>query len=146
MNLPEPWVLKESQDHPGHLFYYNTQTHEATWIRPTPYPGTRCPWPPMIAVQEIIVKHRDCKEPGKKPFRRPLDEARAKAEQCFNEIISGRLFSDVQKAMSDASTKERWITRETARQAFEVGSSLEIGEMARPFEADDGIHIVLRVG
>ena len=149
MDPPAPWVLKDSERYPGHVYYYNTLTHEASWIRPIPYPGRRRPWPPLIAVQEILIKHRDSHTPSnnKKSAHRSLQDARNKAKHCWKRILEGEEFAEVQKSAHDGQgQKERWITNESNPAEFNAGRILEIGEMCQPFETKEGIHILLRVG
>lgn len=149
MDPPLPWELCVSSSHERRVFYRNTVTRESTWIRPIPYPGTSSPWPRLIAFAEIVVKHVGCGD-ATNPVTRTPEEALEKAEWLFDQIANaGKDFHEIARENSDGPVTKHggWFQRGSRSNAFEcVVWELENGEMSRPFETDEGVHVVLRLG
>ena len=155
MNLPIGWELKELQEYPGRVYYYNKVTHASTWIRPLPYPGLQTEIPPLISVMHILIKYKDdttkpiTNNENVKIKHRNLtkEEAKQKIDDIFLKITEGQKFEEIAKKESDKSCNIGWISRGTLDPKFEdVAWSLDIGELSRPIETDDGWQIILRNG
>ncbi|OHT10377.1 PPIC-type PPIASE domain containing protein [Tritrichomonas foetus] len=155
MNLPIEWELKEIKEYQGRVFYYNKITHESTWIRPLPYPGLNTPWPPLISVMHILIKHKDSPDDGHSKRRHQdltNEQAKEKIDDIFKRITEGEKFEEIAKNESDFLTRHKngdigWIARGTMDPRFEeVAWNLGIGEISRPVETADGWHIILRNG
>jgi parvulin-like peptidyl-prolyl isomerase len=154
MELPPPWELRESTKYPGRCYYFNNDTHESTWIRPTAYPGHRLRiWPPAIFVLHILVTHQqaDTRAPL---ITRTRAEAQERAKAIWANLLkSDTAFEDAAKEESDdAATREAggvigWIKPKTMPAEFdEAAWQLGVGEMSAPVPTRLGWHLILRRG
>ena len=142
MELPPPWELRDSTRYPGRCYYYNPETQESLWLRPTPYPGSKptTKWPPILYALQIFIKHSDTAK----------DEIRKIAD----EIISGKAkFEEIAKEKSqDERTRDNggilgWIKIDDMHEKLkEVARRLRPGEMSPPIETQEGFYLILRRG
>ncbi|OHT07613.1 Peptidyl-prolyl cis-trans isomerase pin1 [Tritrichomonas foetus] len=157
------WVLRESKDYPGRVYYYNKSTHESTWIRPTPYPhiskqNLPVNWPPLVYVSHILVKHKDSSNLDvwkKKPITRTKEEAKEKLLNMQRDLENGiKKFDELAKTESDCvDTHEKggeigWIKRGQFPESFDaVAFQLGLNKMSSdPVETPLGWHLIFRHG
>jgi hypothetical protein len=132
MNLPDGWELRESDEHPGRVFYINNIAHKSTWIRPLPYPGCDSPWPPLICITRLHVK-----------AGRPL------IDQIFARITQeGSTLEDLATGEPDAPVviPPEWVARDSLPPEFARIWELAIGELSDRIDTADGSFLVLRNG
>ena len=157
MNLPFGWELRELKEYPGRVYYYNTVTHESTWIRPLPYPGLPKDdiyVAPLISVMAIFIQFsnnfdKHSKRKSKIPSK---SEAKKQIEDIYSKILQGGNFKHFAEEKSDLIPNQNswnigWIAKNTMSQQFEeVAWSLGIGEMSQPIEIENGYLLILRNG
>ena len=154
MELAHPWEIRESKKYPGRCYYFNSETHESTWIRPVRYPGTdpNAPWPPALYLFCILIKYKGSL--GGDGVTRSLDEARSLVEQIQSQLMKGdSTFPDMaQKYSDDLETKESggelgWVVPGKFDKKFDdTAWQLRIGEMSHPVKTGKGIYLILRRG
>jgi len=140
-------------------------------IEPSPPPKkvrlSTVPLPPkagQVRCRQILVKHRDCKEPkdivrgGNKPVTRSLMEAERILLEALEKIEgspSRNIFTERCKAVSECSTSLKggemsgdlgWISRGQMHPAVEaIAFSLPIGHISDIVESDEGVHVLWRI-
>lgn len=155
MSLSPEWELLESKDFPGRVYYYNNITHESTWIRPLPYPGSTTQWPPIINVSHILVKHVDCPDKNvwkQAPITRSKEDARQKIIHITEDISNARRpFEDIAKEESDDNNTYDnggyigWIKRGVMPVEFDdVAFKLPVGKLSPPVLTSHGWHLIIR--
>lgn len=163
--LPQDWVLRESKDYPGRVYYYNKATHESTWIRPVIYShilktDPNFKWPPLVYVSHILIKHvgsADAETWKKNSITRTRDEAYQKVLNIKSHLENGmRKFNEIANEESDdIETHEKggeigWIQRGETKfgESFdEAAFALNVDKMTdHPIETAYGWHLIYRLG
>lgn len=163
--LPQDWVLRESKDYPGRVYYYNKATHESTWIRPVIYShilktDPNYKWPPLVYVSHILIKHVDSENTEtwkKKPISRTRSQANEKILRIKEDLENGkRKFEEIAKEESeDVETYQNggvigWIQRSDTpygENFDEIAFRLNVNKMTNePVETSYGWHLILRLG
>lgn len=153
MELPPPWEIRESTKYPGRCYYFNTSTHESSWVRPIPYPGNKINWPPIIYVHHILIKHKNSSGATEANITIPQEDAKKKIKKINADLINGKKFDDMANEFSDdKDTKDNggaigWIFQGQMPVEFDqIAWQLRIGEMSPVVETKLGYHLILRRG
>ena len=150
-SLPPGWITKHSETH-NREYYFNTQTSESTWTRPTVASNSDAPT--QVRASHILCKHAGSRRPAS--WRNPnitisKQEALNEITHIRNEIVSGRAsFDEIAKKRSDCSSASHngdlgFFERGKMQIPFEDAAfSLKVGELSGIVDTDSGVHIILR--
>lgn len=168
--LPEGWVERKSNSHPGRVYYYNTHTGESIWEKPTSSSSSRSSdshsrhhshssnlaknkEEHQVQASHILVKHRDSRNPSswkEERITRTKQEAMDKLKSIRARIVAGEDFAEVAQTESDCSSAKRGgdlgpFGRGTMQKPFEDAAfSLQVGELSDIVDTASGLHIILR--
>lgn len=163
--LPPYWVLRESKDYPGRVYYYNTRTSECTWIRPVIYPHllkseTKIDWPPLVYVSHILIKHNESKDLTTWKNDHVFGNKKQALEYILNikkKLENGvKKFAEMAEEESDDINSYQkggeigWIKRGQLDygEAFDnIAFRLGLNKISNePVESDYGWHLIFRLG
>mmetsp|Transcript_96765 Transcript_96765/g.312481 ORF Transcript_96765/g.312481 Transcript_96765/m.312481 type:complete len:626 (+) Transcript_96765:132-2009(+) len=117
----------------------------------------------QVRCRQILVKHRDCKEPvDRVRSNRPVTRSLADAERVLREALEAiqhspekSVFTQRCKAVSECSTCLKggemagdlgWLSRGQAHPTVEaVAFSLPVGHISDIVESDEGVHVLWRI-
>lgn len=149
-NLPDGWQQRVSKT-TGKTYYYNTESGESQWTRPTSNARGE-----QVRASHILVKHRESRRPSswrQDEITRTKDEAIGELKNYIEQINAGDdTFENIASKYSDCSSAKRggdlgFFERNQMQKAFEEASfNLEIGEMSGIVDTDSGVHLIKRTG
>eukprot|EP01029_Cantina_marsupialis_P028679 TRINITY_DN777870_c0_g1_i1.p1 TRINITY_DN777870_c0_g1~~TRINITY_DN777870_c0_g1_i1.p1 ORF type:complete len:150 (+),score=37.25 TRINITY_DN777870_c0_g1_i1:101-550(+) len=147
MPLPPNWIKRESRSHPGHYYFFNTETNESSWEEPSSDVDS-------VQCSHIVIKHRNSRRPASwkcDHITITPEEAKEKVEECRKMIVEGGIsFAELASKESDCSSAKRGgdlgeFTRGQMQKEFEdVAFTLNVGEISGVVSTASGMHIILR--
>lgn len=146
-DLPEGWVTKVSNS-TGKMYYYNPQTKESQWEKPTADEKVRA--------SHLLVKHKESRRPSswrQEKITISKEDALETLKEYRDRITSGQTsLADLASEVSDCSSARKsgdlgFFGRGQMQKPFEDATfALKVGDLSEPVFTDSGIHIILRTG
>ncbi|XP_066928141.1 peptidyl-prolyl cis-trans isomerase NIMA-interacting 1-like [Clytia hemisphaerica] len=147
--LPPGWIEKTSNS-TGKKYYYNTQTQQSQWEKPTDDDVK------SVRASHLLVKHNESRRPAswrQDKITRSKDEAYEIIAGYRKRITSGEIsLEDLAQTESDCSSAKKggdlgFFYPGQMQKPFEDATfALEVGELSEAISTDSGIHLILRTG
>ncbi|GAB5037697.1 peptidyl-prolyl cis-trans isomerase nima-interacting 1 [Nannochloropsis oceanica] len=160
-DLPAGWVQRESRSRGGQIYYFNPETGESVWEKPTEPTGGGSA---QVHVLHLLKKHKNSRRPSS--WRQEVitctnEEAMKAVFELREQIVAAgdkggsagmqKAFEELARVESDCSSAKAggslgFFGRGSMQKPFEDASfALEVGELSQMVSTDSGVHIIFRV-